>query len=187
MALGYPRRLVLVCLLIFGGAIILGLSIIYPGPRRCLVDAAEKLAGAAAGIITVRGISIPPSLARGSLTSQGERSGVVGSLWRAGHADRDQRAFDWLGARAQSLQSLSSISDNNGLSFPMRAGDARVVTARWVKGGAGVSLACPKSQTFETRRLTLAPLRKTIKDPLPALNLNWRGTTLQGFASHTSG
>ena len=54
-ALGYPRRLVLVCLLIFGGAIILEfLQLFIPDRDARLVDAAEKLAGAAAGIITVR-------------------------------------------------------------------------------------------------------------------------------------
>ena len=53
--LGYPRRLVLVCLLIFGGAVILEfLQLFIPDRDARVIDAAEKLAGAAAGIITVR-------------------------------------------------------------------------------------------------------------------------------------
>jgi VanZ family protein len=49
--LAYPRRLAVICLIVFGGAILLELlQIFIPGRDARLIDAMEKLAGGAAGI-----------------------------------------------------------------------------------------------------------------------------------------
>ncbi len=51
----YPRRLTLVCLLVFSGAILLELlQLLIPDRDARVIDAVEKLAGGAAGIFASR-------------------------------------------------------------------------------------------------------------------------------------
>ncbi len=55
--LAYPNRIALVCLLVLGSAVILELlQIVIPDRDARVVDALEKLAGGAAGILTARKI-----------------------------------------------------------------------------------------------------------------------------------
>ena len=51
----YPRRIITVCLLVFGSAILLELlQILIPDRDARVVDAVEKIAGGAAGIVAGR-------------------------------------------------------------------------------------------------------------------------------------
>jgi hypothetical protein len=57
VCLGYPRRLVLVCWIVFGSAIMLELmQNLTPDRHPALLDAMEKVAGGAAGIAMARAI-----------------------------------------------------------------------------------------------------------------------------------
>ena len=54
-ALAYPRRPVLICCIVFGAALILELlQTVTPDRHGTLIDALEKLAGGAAGILIAR-------------------------------------------------------------------------------------------------------------------------------------
>ena len=54
-ALAYPRRPVLICCVVFGAALILELlQTVTPDRHGTLIDALEKLAGGAAGILIAR-------------------------------------------------------------------------------------------------------------------------------------
>ena len=53
----YPRRIILVCCIVFGGAILLEiLQTLTPDRHGTLVDALEKMAGGGAGIFLATGI-----------------------------------------------------------------------------------------------------------------------------------
>jgi VanZ family protein len=53
----YPRRTILVCCIVFGGAALLEiLQTLTPDRHGTLVDALEKMAGGAAGIFAAKGI-----------------------------------------------------------------------------------------------------------------------------------
>jgi VanZ family protein len=53
--LAYPRRLTLVCMLVLGSTVVLELlQIVIPGRDARVIDALEKLAGGAAGIVISR-------------------------------------------------------------------------------------------------------------------------------------
>jgi VanZ family protein len=53
--MAYPRRIALVCVLVFGSAVILELlQIIIPDRDARVIDAVEKLAGGAVGIVSSR-------------------------------------------------------------------------------------------------------------------------------------
>jgi VanZ family protein len=53
--LAYPRRIVLVCLIVFGAAIVLELlQILIPDRDARIIDAFEKLAGGATGVWAAR-------------------------------------------------------------------------------------------------------------------------------------
>jgi VanZ family protein len=53
--LAYPRRIALVCLLVFGSAVVLELlQIVIPDRDARVIDAVEKLAGGAVGIVSSR-------------------------------------------------------------------------------------------------------------------------------------
>lgn len=55
--LAYPRRIVLVCSIVFGGAIMLELvQLLTPDRHARFLDALEKMAGGAAGIALARSI-----------------------------------------------------------------------------------------------------------------------------------
>jgi len=56
-SLAYPRRTILVCCIVLGGAALLEiLQMLTPDRHGTLVDALEKMAGGAAGIFLPRGI-----------------------------------------------------------------------------------------------------------------------------------
>jgi VanZ family protein len=56
--LAYPRHIALVCLIVFGSAVVLELlQIFVPDRDARIIDALEKLAGGAAGILASRTIS----------------------------------------------------------------------------------------------------------------------------------
>jgi VanZ family protein len=53
----YPRRTILVCSIVFGGAALLEfLQTLTPDRHGTLIDALEKMAGGAVGILLARGI-----------------------------------------------------------------------------------------------------------------------------------
>lgn len=53
----YPRRTILICVIVFGGAALLEfLQTLTPDRHGTLIDALEKMAGGAVGILLARGI-----------------------------------------------------------------------------------------------------------------------------------
>ena len=53
----YPSRIVLVCLLVFGSAVVLELlQVVIPDRDARFIDAAEKLAGGVAGILAAKAV-----------------------------------------------------------------------------------------------------------------------------------
>ena len=55
--LAYPRRIALVCALVFGSAVVLELlQIVIPDRDARVIDAVEKLAGGAVGIVSSRAL-----------------------------------------------------------------------------------------------------------------------------------
>lgn len=61
-SLAHPRRVALVCLLVLGGAVVLELlQLLTPGRDARAIDAVEKLAGGAVGILAARAVVSPPA------------------------------------------------------------------------------------------------------------------------------
>ena len=57
--LAYPRKIAFVCLLVFGSAVILELlQLLIPDRHARVLDALEKMAGGAAGILAARAVLI---------------------------------------------------------------------------------------------------------------------------------
>jgi VanZ family protein len=73
----YPRRTILVCCIVFGGAALLEiLQTLTPDRHGTLVDALEKMAGGAAGIFLARSI-LQFGSGRGPQGSSGGSSGII--------------------------------------------------------------------------------------------------------------
>ena len=83
----YPRRTILVCCIVFGGAALLEiLQTLTPDRHGTLVDALEKMAGGAAGIFLARSI-----LQFWSGRGQGSSSGSSGIIMTTSQQEIDRR------------------------------------------------------------------------------------------------